>query len=273
MSRISDVLVCVLNLYYDEQTGYTHFSGTEMNSIWGFSSRSFPSYLKELCEEGVIENHTVNVYYNRYKLNKIVPVPKFILNNKLTNTQKEFMLKCMEAEITEGISKKEWGRRVYGYECNLNLSKKITAIEEATGQSFWEVFDTEYTSIKYTPLNAIKFEHGYQTNKKIKIECSNDVTGILLKKSVHNARSKGFEHTLTQDYIREILEIQNHKDYYTGLPVEDNDWSVDRIDCSKGYIQGNIVLTHKIINIMRNDQSIEEFKKNIIALYENINNF
>ena len=55
---------------------------------------------------------------------------------------------------------------------------------------------------------------------------------------------------------------QEYKDYYTGqVPENYEDYSIDRIDSNLGYIEGNIVITTNRVNAMKNDMSIEEFKK------------
>lgn len=82
------------------------------------------------------------------------------------------------------------------------------------------------------------------------------------------------EYTLTPEYIKELLISQNYKDFYTGLIPEDKMlYSIDRIDSSKGYIQGNVVITTTRINLMKGTMNTEEFKQTIKDLYNNINNF
>lgn len=64
------------------------------------------------------------------------------------------------------------------------------------------------------------------------------------------------------------------KDYYTGvIPKSYKEYSIDRIDSSKGYTEDNIVITTGIVNTMKLDMSINEFKEQIKLLYNNMNNF
>ena len=64
------------------------------------------------------------------------------------------------------------------------------------------------------------------------------------------------------------------KDYYTGvIPKNYEEYSVDRIDSSKGYTEDNIVVTTGIVNTMKLDMSIKEFKEQIKLLYNNMKNF
>ena len=89
-----------------------------------------------------------------------------------------------------------------------------------------------------------------------------------------NARAKYKPIDIDEEYIRSTIEFQNNRDYYTGLPFNSPlDMSVDRIDSSLGYVKGNIVITTCIINSMKNDLSINEFKEYIRNIYNNIDNF
>ena len=82
------------------------------------------------------------------------------------------------------------------------------------------------------------------------------------------------EYNLTLEYIKELLLKQEYKDYYTGqVPENYKDYSIDRLDSNLGYIEGNIVITTNRVNAMKNDMSIEEFKKLISDIYKNISNF
>ena len=79
---------------------------------------------------------------------------------------------------------------------------------------------------------------------------------------------------MTPEIIKEQLIKQEMKDYYTGIiPNDYKDYSIDRLDSTKGYTEDNIVITTNIINTMKLDMSIEEFKEQIKLLYNNMNNF
>lgn len=263
----------IVNAYYDEETEYSHFCMQDLNLIWGFGSRNCYKLLQELEKLNLIEDHTISGYFKRYKILKPTRVPKFMLNAKLTNIQKEFMLNSLQKQVKEGISNKEWSRRVYGYEDKV-LRKNVRNIEDSCGKSFWEIYDCTPITIYLKPSFGTKTNFGYKGGNSIstnKIE--SNIISRLITRINSSAKTRGLENNLTPEYLEELLNKQNYKDYYTGLPVNENDWSVDRIDSDKGYIQGNIALTHKMINIMKNEQTIEEFKKNITVLYNNINNF
>lgn len=282
MKRNLNVLLAVINAY-EENGEFSHFSGAELNHKFGFATKNIPQMLKDLVDLKYIENHTINGFYNRYKILKHIDCPEFILDNRLSNSQKNFLLRCIEQNITEDLSKKEMARRVNGNENGWNFSRSVDGILEILGED--SLFDiiSEFNIVKeLKPENAIKTEFGYKTNKNIKrLDSSektqdNIIAQFLLKKSsqCRRRRNKVLEYNLTLEYIKELLLKQEYKDYYTGqVPENYEDYSIDRIDSNLGYIEGNIVITTNRVNTMKNDMSTEEFKKLISDIYKNISNF
>lgn len=74
-----------------EEDGEANFSVQDLTKI-GLGDTSIRNSLKEMCNQGIIENKTVNGYYSRYKLNYTGVCPKFIYD-KLTNGQKDFLIR------------------------------------------------------------------------------------------------------------------------------------------------------------------------------------
>ena len=282
MKKNLNVLLAVINAY-EENGEFSNFSGVELNHKFGFAIKNIPQMLRDLSELNYIENHTINGFYNRYKILKHIDCPEFVLDNRLSNAQKDFLLRCIEQNITEDLSKKEMARRVNGNENGWNFSRSVEGILKALGKD--NLFDliVNFNIVKgLRPENAIKTEFGYKTNASIKKLNSDEKTKdniiaqYLLKKSSHckRRRSKILEYNLTADYIKELLLKQEYKDYYTGLiPESYEDYSIDRIDSNLGYIEGNIVITTNRVNTAKNDMTTEEFKKLILDLYNNISNF
>ena len=282
MKRNLNVLLAVINAY-EENGGFSHFSGPELNHKFGFSTKNIPQMLKDLVDLKYIENHTINGFYNRYKILKHIDCPEFILDKRLSNSQKDFLLRCIEQNITEDLSKKEMARRVNGNENGWNFSRSVDGILKILeGDNLFDII-SEFNIVKeLKPENAIKTEFGYKTNKNIKrLDSSektqdNIIAQFLLKKSsqCRRRRNKVLEYNLTLEYIKELLLKQEYKDYYTGqVPENYKDYSIDRIDSNLGYIEGNIVITTNRVNAMKNDMSTEEFKKLISDIYKNISNF
>lgn len=102
-----------------------------------------------------------------------------------------------------------------------------------------------------------------------------NITKWLLSKTLVASNKKGWENNLDIIYLEELLNKQGNKCYYTNKNFgndEFNSPSVDRIDSSKGYIKGNVVICRAGINIMKNDLDLESFKKEVCNIYNNLDN-
>lgn len=275
------VLLAVVNAYYDEQNGYSHCSVAEINKKYGIAKNSMPKMFQQLCEEGWIEDCTVSGYYKRFKILKPYPCPDFIEMTELSNSQKNFLLKCLEQEVTENMSKKELARRIFNNENNSNISRSLTNIQEACGYSAFNILNSIEFISGLVPSDAKYTEFGYRTTLNKKEYTVSETEDDKLVNHLYSKSKQRYkmatnisEYTLTPEYIKELLISQDYKDFYTGLIPEDKmSYSIDRIDSSKGYIQGNVVITTTKINLMKGTMSTEEFKKTIEELYNNINNF
>lgn len=81
---------------------------------------------------------------------------------------------------------------------------------------------------------------------------------------------------ITAEYLQKLYD-KNHYCSLTGIDLtynpkiklSDNVLSVDRIDSDKGYIEGNVQLVHKDINMMKQSLSQERF----IELCKNVANY
>jgi hypothetical protein len=94
-----------------------------------------------------------------------------------------------------------------------------------------------------------------------------------LNKTRSRANKKGLAFTITKADLISQWEKQQGLCYYTNLPLSQtvgdrlNIMSIDRVDSTKGYTPDNIVLCRFVANEMKNDQSVEEFSKEIQELY------
>lgn len=94
-----------------------------------------------------------------------------------------------------------------------------------------------------------------------------------IKTSKRSAKRNGLEFTINEQDLINQFNKQQGLCHYTNLPmspVGSNDWSVisvDRIDSNKGYSKDNIVLCQRIINVMKNDLTLDQFKAAVIELH------
>lgn len=64
-----------------------------------------------------------------------------------------------------------------------------------------------------------------------------------------NAKDKGIEFTLSLSSIRNLLRAK--RCHFSGLPLTETSFSIDRIDNSKGYIKGNVAACHCTFNMLK----------------------
>jgi len=69
---------------------------------------------------------------------------------------------------------------------------------------------------------------------------------------------------VTAEYLADLLIEQDYKCALTGwdidaMQVNKNTASLDRIDSSKGYIEGNLQWVHKMVNMCKQQYTQEEF--------------
>lgn len=86
-----------------------------------------------------------------------------------------------------------------------------------------------------------------------------DFSGEHLNNIVYSAKNRGIEFDITKEYLYDVYLKQDKKCALSGLDIkfgkrfkgEDVTASLDRIDSSKGYIEGNVQWVHKEINKMK----------------------
>ena len=92
------------------------------------------------------------------------------------------------------------------------------------------------------------------------------------------ARDKNIEFNITPEYLKQLYDKQEGKCFYTDIPMTTKygvgklltALSIDRIDTTKGYIIGNVVLCTNRINSIKSDLTLEEIREWIPKIYERI---
>lgn len=90
-----------------------------------------------------------------------------------------------------------------------------------------------------------------------------------------SATKRGIEFTITLEYIANLYKEQDGKCAVSGVSIDikGTPWkgqtgSLDRIDPTKGYIEGNVQWVHKQINELKWDLQPEEFYSIVKQIYE-----
>lgn len=108
-----------------------------------------------------------------------------------------------------------------------------------------------------------------ETNKK-KTKGYGEISGSFWSSILYSAVDRGFEVSITVEYVWDLFLKQDRKCAITGrtiyFPVDsyafakaDFTASLDRIDSSKGYIEGNVQWLHKHVNLCKMQFSQEYF--------------
>jgi len=102
----------------------------------------------------------------------------------------------------------------------------------------------------------------------------NHLVTLRLRGVKNGARKRLLEFNLSTEYIINLLYSQNFKCFYTGLLMDltgrKRGFSLDRIDSTKGYIEGNIVLCLRYVNTMKMDMDVNEFINFCGIIYNNV---
>lgn len=88
-------------------------------------------------------------------------------------------------------------------------------------------------------------------------------------------KETGHEFNLSNEYCISILEKQKYLCAFSGEPLiltgaGREVSSLDRVDNSKGYVEGNVVWVKYKYNIVKNDLTLEEFKTHLPKWYKRV---
>lgn len=260
--------------------------------------------IKLLKSVGAIEDCTINGCARRYKIKHPIECPDFIFNPSFDFRMKLYLLDRYNVKNETGsfVTKSI-------FETKLQLigtsSKEIIANSKSIKKQI-EVPDgmiIEKTNdgykIKNTPIPLEIREKTYECRycgdtdpehfgcqHTICKKCYNALdrnrrsyAERLYKTSRQNANSQHYEHNLTMEYIQSLLENQDYKCYYSGITFSNDRKdkytypTIDRIDSTKGYIEGNVCICTLFVNMMKNNATVDQFKDIVTKIYNNKDNF
>ena len=96
---------------------------------------------------------------------------------------------------------------------------------------------------------------------------------VLLSRCKGNHNKKGMiEFNINEEFLRDLYYRQNGKCYWSNidLPLDNvglgelNAISIDRLDCTIGYVQDNVVISSKFYNLGRGNMNVDDFRNFLI---------
>jgi hypothetical protein len=106
-----------------------------------------------------------------------------------------------------------------------------------------------------------------------------EISGRLIGRIKHGAKIRNLEYNISNEFLWNLFLKQDRKCVITGYDINfaesyaseviSQTASLDRIDSSKGYVEGNVQWVHKDVNRLKSDWTLEKFHK----LCEDITNY
>lgn len=149
---------------------------------------------------------------------------------------------------------------------NLKSHKYLKEIEKFSNLGLTNMEISKYIPLSNTTVRTLRKEFNLQLSPHVKSKFNNDIErlkGKILVRSKARAKQLGLDFNIEQcDLIfPEYCPILNIKlEYSIKIPNNIYAASLDRIDNSKGYIKGNIMIISVLANTMKSNASIEQLK-------------
>jgi hypothetical protein len=202
-------------------------------------------------------------------------------------------LKCKLPTEDFGIDKsKKDGLSIYCKPCLSNIrnswyeNHKKEELDRAKSYRDSHKNDADYLSKKVKHNKKYRTEHADEIReRKLKnrdvllqrkrelrrLRLENDPVSVMLESSKCRAKKKNLEHSITKNdiYIPDVCPVLGILlKIGKGLPT-DNSPSLDRIDNSRGYVKGNVIVISHRANTLKRNSTIEELEK-IVDFYKKL---
>jgi hypothetical protein len=232
---------------------------------------------------------------SKYTTEQIIDICKNhsleFVDNEYIGSKKKYNLKChcgnifytrLDRVISNDINNCGCLRKLQGSWKRLNLVGKtfgrLKVIEFAYikfGQSHWRCV-CECGNEKIISGGALKNGTIVSCscyNKQLRYKGTKDISLTYFGKIKQGAVIRNLIFNITIEYIQNLLEKQNYKCALSGIEIcgsrnpydkicdthKKQTASLDRIDSNKGYIEGNVQWTHKLVNIAKQNLSDKDF--------------
>lgn len=125
-------------------------------------------------------------------------------------------------------------------------------------------------------LNELGYDTSRTGEKSSRYTGYKELSGRYWSSIKCGAKSRNLDFLISLEYAWSIIENQNFKCALSGLEIKfstyanghDGTASLDRIDSSKGYVEGNVQWIHKKFQNMKGASSDADFIQNCKEIYE-----
>lgn len=98
------------------------------------------------------------------------------------------------------------------------------------------------------------------------------VSGSFFYNIRRRALKRGIDFDLSLDYLDQLIESQDFRCAYTGMQIDAKPRrkataSLDRIDSSKGYVEGNVQFVQIAVNFAKHSCSEDDFLELVSSIY------
>ena len=150
--------------------------------------------------------------------------------------------------------------------------------QQLNNQKHWQRIKESGKSVEYSRSTSHHRKKYYDTHKEVLKETLHQKKSTLdifyIKKALTNIKSKCRSKGIVFELTPEDIHIPDTCPAL-GIPLEfnggnlskDSSPSVDRIDPTRGYVVGNVVIVSNRVNRIKNNSSVEEMEK-IINFYK-----
>lgn len=184
----------------------------------------------------------------------------------LTEKQKEYQRRHYEKKKMLGTTRTEKVRereRIYNKKYRDCHPEKMKELRQ-NSREYQRIYTRKWA--KLNPEKIRNMAHKWRSNK------------AAYDSAKQRAKRNNITFTITREYLNSItpefcpvfgVRLQRGTSCRTQKGPHDNSYSIDRLDPSKGYIEGNVIVVSNRVNRIRSDATVEELNK-IAQFYSQI---
>lgn len=141
----------------------------------------------------------------------------------------------------------------------------------------WQQENKEAHAAAIAKYAAANKEVGASANKRYREKHAHTLAYVqrsVANRSRSRAKKKGWDHDIDAAYVKEIWPTDNRcpvfgTEFTFGSEEPGTVASIDRIDSSKGYVKGNVVIVSWRVNDLKSDATLSELES-VVRFYQNL---